>query len=113
MTDHIQCKSVVSVAEMARMVGLSRGRFYQLVGTAFPWPVYDIKTRRPYYDAEGQSRCLDVRKRNCGIDGRPVLFYVLSVFRILDIFEFPWGGPLAVDVGGEAEEAEDLAMQGR
>ena len=40
-------------------------------------------------------------------------YNVLSVFRILDIFEFPWGGPLAVDVGGEAEEAEDLAMQGR
>ena len=29
------------------------------------------------------------------------------------MFEFSWGGPLAVDVGGEAEEAEDLAMQGR
>ena len=31
-----QTKAVVSVAEMARMVGLSRARFYQLVGTTFP-----------------------------------------------------------------------------
>ena len=75
MSDHIEGRAAVSISEMARMVGLSRGRFYQLVGTTFPWPVYDIKTRRPYYDAEGQSRCLDVRKRNCGIDGRPILFY--------------------------------------
>ena len=38
-------KSAVSVAEMARMVGLSRSRFYQLVGTAFPHPLYDVATR--------------------------------------------------------------------
>ena len=75
MNDHIECKSVVSVAEMARMVGLSRGRFYQLVGSAFPHPVYDIKTRRPYFTEELQQICLDVKRRNCGIDGRPVLFY--------------------------------------
>jgi hypothetical protein len=75
MSDHIERKSAVGIAEMARMVGLSRGRFYQLVGTAFPWPLYDIKTRRPYYTEELQQVCLDVRRRNCGIDGRPVLFY--------------------------------------
>ncbi len=75
MSDQIQCKSAVSVAEMARMVGLSRGRFYQLVGTTFPSPVYDIKTRRPYFTEELQQVCLDVKRRNCGIDGRPVLFY--------------------------------------
>jgi len=68
-------KTVVSISEMARMVGLSRARFYQLVGTTFPWPLYDIATRRPFYDENGQRACLDVRRRNCGIDGKPLMFY--------------------------------------
>ena len=68
-------KTVVSVAEMARMVGLSRARFYQLTGTTFPWPVYDLATRRPFYPEELQAVCLDVRRRNCGVDGKPILFY--------------------------------------
>ena len=38
MSDEFQTKAAVSVAEMARMVGLSRSRFYQLIGTAFPQP---------------------------------------------------------------------------
>ena len=70
-----QAKAVVSVAEMARMVGLSRARFYQLVGTTFPWPLYDVASRRPFYDEQLQRVCLDVRRRNCGVDGKPVLFY--------------------------------------
>ena len=68
-------KAAVTVAEMARMVGLSRARFYQLLGTTFPWPVYDVSTRRPIYVEEQQRICLEVRRRNCGIDGKPVLFY--------------------------------------
>jgi hypothetical protein len=52
-------KAVVSISEMARMVGLSRARFYQLIGTAVPWPIYDVATRR----------------RNVGIDGKAILFY--------------------------------------
>jgi hypothetical protein len=70
-----QMKAAVTVAEMARMVGLSRARFYQLIGTAFPWPVYSVSTRRPYFDEHLQQSCLEVRRRNCGVDGRPVLFY--------------------------------------
>ena len=71
----VETKNAVSVAEMARMVGLSRARFYQLLGSAFPWPVYDVSTRRPLYDEEAQKVCLDVKRRNCGIDGKPILFY--------------------------------------
>jgi hypothetical protein len=74
-----QTKAVVTVAEMARMVGLSRARFYQLVGTAFPHPVYDVTTRRPLYVEEQQEVCLEVRRRNCGVDGKPVLFYARRV----------------------------------
>ena len=70
-----QTKAAVSVAEMARMLGLSRARFYQLVGSTFPWPQYDLATRRPFYNEELQRVCLDVRRQNCGIDGRPLLFY--------------------------------------
>lgn len=68
-------KSVVSVSEMATMVELSRARFYQLVGTAFPWPLYDVTTRRPFFNEEMQELCLEVRRSNCGINGRPILFY--------------------------------------
>ncbi|GAA4444221.1 hypothetical protein GCM10023156_02280 [Novipirellula rosea] len=35
----------------------------------------DPETNRPFYDGELQQICLDVRRRNCGIDGKPVLFY--------------------------------------
>ena len=70
-----QTRTVVSVAEMARMIGLSRQRFYQLMGTAFPLPLYNVTTKRPFYPEELQQVCLEVRQRNCGIDGKPVLFY--------------------------------------
>jgi hypothetical protein len=72
---HDETKSVVSVAEMARMVGLSRQRFYQLMGTTFPFPLYNLATRRPFYPEDLQQVCLEVRRRNCGIDGKSVLFY--------------------------------------
>jgi hypothetical protein len=68
-------KAAITISDMARMVGLSRARFYQLIGTAFPWPVYSLATKRPYFSEELQRICLDVRRRNCGVDGRPVLFY--------------------------------------
>ncbi len=64
-------KAAVSVAEMARMVALSQQRFYQLVGSAFPHPVYDVATKRPFCTEELQAICLQVRLRNFGIDGRP------------------------------------------
>ena len=55
-----QAKAVVSKSEMARMVGLSPARFAQLVGTTFPWPQYDLRTRRPFYPEELASH------RACG-----------------------------------------------
>jgi hypothetical protein len=71
-----QTKVVVTVTEMARMVGLSRARFYQLMDEGvFPPPVYSVLTRRPVFVEEMQKVCLEVRRRNCGVNGRPVLFY--------------------------------------
>src|SRR5580692_5565936 len=76
MSFQIQTKAVVSVAEMARMVGMSRARFYQLVEQGiFPPPLYRIDTKRPFFNQDMQEVCLEVRRRNCGINGRPVLFY--------------------------------------
>lgn len=76
MAGEVVTKAVVSVTEMARMVGLSRARFYQLVrrGT-FPPADPDPASRRPCYGEEKQRLVLEARRRNCGVDGRPVLFY--------------------------------------
>ena len=76
MSVQIETKTAVTVAEMSRMLGLSRARFYQLQNAGvFPCPVYDVSTRRPIYVEEAQKVCLEVRRRNCGINGQPVLFY--------------------------------------
>lgn len=76
MSENIVTKSAVSVTEMARMVGLSRARFYQLVkkGT-FPVADQDTATSRPCYLEEKQRQILEARRRNCGVDGKPILFY--------------------------------------
>lgn len=76
MREQIQTKAVVTVSQMARMVGLSRARFYQLVEAGvFPSPVYFVANRRPFFDESMQKVCLEVRRSNCGINGQPVLFY--------------------------------------
>jgi hypothetical protein len=80
MSDFIQTKLAVTVAEMARMVGLSRARFYQLVEVGvFPAPERHAETKRPFYGEELQRTCLEVRRRNCGVNGKPVLFYARRV----------------------------------
>lgn len=69
-------KEIVSVAEMARMCGLSRSRFYGLVKDAImPQPSRNTTTKRPYYSREQQEQCLLVRRTNCGVNGAPILFY--------------------------------------
>lgn len=61
---------------MARMVGLSRSRFHQLLQSGvFPKPSVDPESKRPFYDSEGQAVCLQVRQGNCGVNGKRVLFY--------------------------------------
>ena len=44
------------------------------MGTAFPRPSRD-ESGRPYFDEEQQKAILEVRRRNCGVDGKPILFY--------------------------------------
>ena len=69
-------KFAVSVTEMAKMAGLSRARFYQLVKKgAFPVADKDQISGRSCYLAEKQQQILESRRKNCGIDGNPILFY--------------------------------------
>ena len=73
-------KIAVSVAVMARMMGLSRARFYQLQQAGvFPKPESDADTGRPFYTEEQQKVCLEVRRRNCGVNGKAILFYARRV----------------------------------
>ena len=72
----VRLPAVVSVAGMARLVGLSRQHFHQLMRQGvFPPPVYDTATRRPHYTEEMQRLCLAVKEQNRGVNGRAVLFY--------------------------------------
>jgi hypothetical protein len=43
--------------------------------SVFPEPEKQADTGRPYYRKDLQQVCLDVRRRNCGVNGKPVLFY--------------------------------------
>src|SRR5271155_2350471 len=61
---------------MAAQCGLSRQRFMQLVKAGvFPMPLVDDATKRPYYSEELQVQCLEVRKRNFGVNGKVIIFY--------------------------------------
>lgn len=76
MKEEQPLKAAVTVADMARMVGLSRARFYQLQKAGiFPQPRMDESKKRPFYDEELQKVCLEVRRRNSGVNGQVVLFY--------------------------------------
>jgi hypothetical protein len=63
-----------SVTEMARKLGLSRARLYQLMETGvFPPPVR-AGTRRPFYTPDLQHKCLQIHKTGVGFNGQSVLF---------------------------------------
>jgi hypothetical protein len=75
-----ETKAIVTVSEMARMVSLSRARFYQLQKAGiFPPPERDAETGRPFYTEALQKVCLEVRRRNCGANGEAILFYARRV----------------------------------
>lgn len=69
-------KAAISIKECAALIRLSRQRFMQLVKAGvLPAPLYDVTTRRPFYSEELQAQCLEVQKRNLGINGKVVMFY--------------------------------------
>ena len=69
-------RAAISVSEMAARCQLSRGRFHELIRAGvMPWPLYDLRTRRPLYTLELQLICKEIRETNIGIDGRYIIFY--------------------------------------
>ena len=69
-------KQIVSITEMAKMLQLSRARVYQLLEQGFfPKPLYDDRSKRPYYNLELQKKCLECRQSGIGVDGSFMLFY--------------------------------------
>jgi hypothetical protein len=69
-------KQACSVIEMIRTLEISRARFYQLIERGiFPSPIYDLRTKRPFYNVELQQVCLEVKESNIGFNGQYVLFY--------------------------------------
>jgi len=69
-------KQIISMTDMAKMVQLSRARFYQLLEQGFfPKPLIDERSKRPYYDLALQQKCLECRQSGLGADGSFMLFY--------------------------------------
>ena len=68
-------RAAVSVSQMARMLGLSRSRFYDLMtkGVFLP-PIYSISTKKAFFLREMQERNLQVRAEQVGVNGEFVLF---------------------------------------
>jgi len=68
--------AICSVTEMAAKLKLSRSRFYQLMEAGvFPPPVRCERMNRPFYPADLQQRCTEIRRTRIGLNGQPVLFY--------------------------------------
>jgi len=64
-----------TINQVCEELGLSRSRIYQLIGTAFPQPVYLVGNRRPAFTGQQLQRMLEVRRSGIGMDGRAILFY--------------------------------------
>ena len=76
MQQDIDPNQVVSVKEMARMLNMSRSRLYQLIKQGILLAsIYDRETKRPFYNGEMIARNLEAKRTNCGINGKPMLFY--------------------------------------
>jgi hypothetical protein len=68
--------AAVSVTAMAEQLKLNRSYFWTLAKQGvFPMPLYDLRTKRPFFDADLQADCLDIRRSNVGWHGNYVLFY--------------------------------------
>ena len=67
---------ILSMTQMARLLNLSRSRFYQLINeeVLLP-PIYSLDNRRPHYTEQMARRNLEVRRSNVGINGRIIIFY--------------------------------------
>lgn len=69
-------REVISIREMAERLGLSRGRFYELVEEGFFLPpIFLLANRRPAYAAEMARRNEVAKMVGIGVNGAPRVFY--------------------------------------
>jgi hypothetical protein len=70
-------KTVFSVTEVVKELGLSRARFYQLQKMGvFPKPLF-AGPKRPFYPLDLRQKCIDIRQTGVGYNGLPTVFYNL------------------------------------
>lgn len=70
----VTTKVAVTVGEMAEMCQISRSRWYEMVDAGvFPKPIRLPSVKRPVYDRELITKCLEIRATGIGLNG-PVLF---------------------------------------
>ena len=68
-------QSYISVSQMSEQLNISRVHFYSLLKRGiFPQPI-KRNGCRPFYDPEGQRTCHEIKEKQIGIDGQPILFY--------------------------------------
>lgn len=90
----------VSVSDMARLVGLSRSRFHQLLKEGFfPAPQKCPETGRPFYDSLSQTSCLEIRRTHFGLNGRTIMFYARRFGRLDSVL------PKARPLGAQSSSA--------
>jgi len=64
-----------SITEMAKKVGLSRIRFYQLRKEGvFPEPDDSSCPNHSFYTLQSQQKCIEIRKTGIGLNGKPIIF---------------------------------------
>jgi hypothetical protein len=69
-------KPIISMSQACKMMNLNGARFYQLLDQGvFPPPIYQIKTKRPFYDTRLQQELLKIRETGVGANGQIILFY--------------------------------------
>ena len=69
-------KAAVSVSAMAKVVSLSRSQFHAYIERGvFPYPMYAVRTKRPFYTYQMQQEIVQVRATGVGANGEFVLFY--------------------------------------
>ena len=67
---------ILSITQMAKLLNLSRSRFYTLMSEdIFLPPIYSPENKRPYFTAEIARKNLQVKKNNVGVNGKICLFY--------------------------------------
>ena len=76
MNNHSHIPAVLNISQMARLLNLSRSRFYQLLNENILLPpIYSLDTKRPFYTAEMAQRNIEAKRNNVGVNGKVILFY--------------------------------------